>query len=360
VIAALPTAQRDALAGYTNFKASTAKILKSAWQDWKPSHGAPYRVSVIWGQLASDFQVQVANEIKSGFEKAGIQADVRSTGSNLDVPQQIELYNAALRSKPDLIVLESAAPDAFVGPVNKAAAQGIPTVTLVGFVPTRAAVNMDSNLYLEGGTLASYVARLLGGKGTILYVQAVQGSGPDLQSVPAWDEVVKSCPGLKLAAGRVYGAFSDAVAKSETLKYLATHPQKIDAVMEVAVMTAGVMRAFQQTGRPMPIVPDLGLSKAALGYWNQHDAKYNDAAASNPPVAAARAVVEVARRMLDGQGVKMNAIVGREPLVTDANLKDWVDDSWNLNTPGAIPGDPQSFLPSKYLEAFFAHPKELP
>jgi hypothetical protein len=56
----------------------------------------------------------------------------------------------------------------------------------------------------------------------------------------------------------------------------------------------------------------------------------------------------------------MNAIVGREPLVTDANLKDWVDDSWNLNTPGAIPGDPQSFLPSKYLEAFFAHPKELP
>ena len=47
--------------------------------------------------------------------------------------------------------------------------------------------------------------------------------------------------------------------------------------------------------------------------------------------------------------LKMNAIVGPGPIVTDANLGDWVEDGWNLNTPGAAPGDPQSFLPSHHL-----------
>jgi hypothetical protein len=77
-------------------------------------------------------------------------------------------------------------------------------------------------------------------------------------------------------------------------------------------------------------------------------------------VPTARAVVEVARRMLDGQGVKLNTLVGEMPLVADANLDDWSDPSWTLSTPGAAPGAPQSFLPSTYLDAFFAHSKELP
>jgi ABC-type sugar transport system substrate-binding protein len=359
VIAALPTEQRNALAGYTNFPGSTVKIVKSAWQNWKPSHGPPYRVSIIWGQLASDYQVQITDELKALFEKAGIHVDLRTTGNNVDVPQQIQLYNAAVQSKPDMIILQAAQPDAFIGPVDKAAAQGIPTETMVGFVSSKNAVNLDANGYQAAGTMASYTAKLLKGRGTLLYVQGVAGTGPDLQGVAGWDQVVKRCPGLKVAKDRVYGGFSDSIAKSEMLKYLATHPQKLDAVLEVAVMAPGVMRAFQQTGRPMPIIPDTGLSKASLGYWNQHKATYPDVGYTIPPVPAARAVVDVARRMLDGQGLKMNAIVGKAPIVTDANLGDWIDNRWNLNTPGAAPGDLQSFLPSKYLEAFFAHPKPL-
>ena len=48
------------------------------------------------------------------------------------------------------------------------------------------------------------------------------------------------------------------------------------------------MQAFKQTGRPMPIVPDSGLSKGSLGYWNQNQAEYHDSATSLPPVPAAR------------------------------------------------------------------------
>src|SRR4051812_38196521 len=206
VIAQLPAAQRTALGGYTNFPNSTVKVLSSRWKDWKPTHPGPYRASIIWGQLANDFQIQMVDGMKAGFQKAGMRVDVRTTGNNLDVPQQLQLYNAAVQSGPDVIVLQSASPDAFTGPVDAAGAKGIPTLTLNGAVPSKSAVNVDGNVYLSAGQMASYTAKLLGGKGNILYVQGVAGSSPDSQSTSAWDAVVKGCPGLHKLSGAVYGA----------------------------------------------------------------------------------------------------------------------------------------------------------
>src|SRR4051795_6718547 len=51
VIAQLDAAHKDALGGYTDFKGSTVKVLKSRWAGWKPSHPGPYKVAVSWGQL---------------------------------------------------------------------------------------------------------------------------------------------------------------------------------------------------------------------------------------------------------------------------------------------------------------------
>jgi ribose transport system substrate-binding protein len=239
--------------------------------------------------------------------------------------------------------------------VNKAAAAGIPTVTLLSTVNSENAVNVDGNIYQGAGWAASFVAQQLEGQGSVLQVNALAGSPPDLASVAAWKAVYANCPGLR-SAGDVYGGFSDSLAKSETLKFLATHPQKIDAALEVAGMAPGVMQAFGQTGRPMPIVPDVGLSKGSLGYWNQNKAGYSNVATSLPPLPAAAAMAEVAGRMLGGQGVKYNVIIGEQPLVDDTTLPQWVEPGWTLTTPGVALGTRDSFLPSSFLETFFAQP----
>lgn len=357
VIAALPQAQQDALAGYTNFEGSTIKILESAWKDWKPSHAGPYTVAISWGQLVSDFQVQTYDDLQSDLKQSSAVKSVlaKSTGSNLDVAQQLSQYNALVQQQPDLIILESPSPDSFAGPINKAAAKGIPTVTLLTPVGTKNAVNVDGNNYLGAGTTASYMSRVLGGKGSVLIVHGIAGVAVDSQEVAAWNEVIKSCPGMKVA-GEVYGQFSDAAAKSETLKFLATHPGKIAGAVEVASMAPGVMKAFEQAGRPMPVVPDIGLSKGSVGYWRQNRATYHNAASTLPPLPGAAATVEVALRMLAGQGVTINTVVGETPLVTDANLDDWSEPGWTLDTPGAVSGTRESFLPSDYLDGFFAAP----
>jgi ribose transport system substrate-binding protein len=357
VIAALDPAHQQALGGYADYKGSTIQVLKSRWADWKPSHPGPYRVAVSWGQLVSDFQVQIVDNLKkdlSGYDSIG-DVEVRTTGSNLDIGQQLQQYNSLVQSKPDLIIMESPSPDSFNGPIQKAAAQGIPTVTLLSPVPVDGAVNVDGNNYLSAAAGASYVTKVLGGKGNVLLVRALAVAGVDSQLATAWQNALTSCPGIKIA-GEVYGGFSEAQAKSETLKYLSTHPQKLDGVALMPGEAVGAVQAFKQVGRPIPPAAEVGMDKGFLGYWRQNQATYHASSTSLPPVPAARAVAEITARMLAGQGVKLNTLVAEEPLVTDANLADWAEPGWSLTTPGTVSGTADSFMASDFIDDFFTTP----
>jgi ribose transport system substrate-binding protein len=283
---------------------------------------------------------------------------VRTTGSNLDIAQQLQQYESLVQSKPDLIILESPSPDSFNGPVQKAAAQGIPTVTLLTPVPVDGAVNVDGNNYLAPAEVASYLTKLLGGKGNVLLVRALAVAAVDSQIATAWKNALGSCPGVKVA-GEVYGGFSEAQAKSETLKWLSTHPQKLDGVAMMPGEAVGVLQAFKQVGRPIPPAAEVGFDRGFLGYWQQNQSHYHASSTSLPPVPAARAVAEVTTRMLDGQGVKLNTLVAKEPVVNDANLGDWAEPGWTLATPGTVSGKPDSFMPSDFIDGFFTKPAQV-
>ena len=85
----------------------------------------------------------------------------------------------------------------------------------------------------------------------------------------------------------------------------------------------GVLQAFRQTGRPVPPAAEVGMDKGFFGYWQENQAKYHASSTSLPPVPAARALAEVTGRMLAGQGVKLNTLVAKVPVVDDATLADW-------------------------------------
>ena len=292
VVAALDQEHQDALGGYADFPGSTVKVLKSRWADWKPSHPGPYTVAVSWGQLVSDFQVQLVDNLKKDLaDTKGVgEVEVRTTGSNLDIAQQLQQYNGLVQKKPDLIILETPSPDSFNGPVQKAADQGIPTVTLLSPVPVDGAVNVDGNNYLAAAEGASYLTKVLGGKGNVLAVRALATAPVDSQVNTGWRRVIDSCPGMKVA-GEAFGAFTEAAAKSETLKYLGTHPGKLDGVAIMPGEAVGVLQAFKQTGRPVPPAAEVGMDKGFFGYWQQNQARLPrlvDVAAAGARRAGAR------------------------------------------------------------------------
>jgi ribose transport system substrate-binding protein len=352
VLAALPARQRAALAGYP------APVRRSAWANWRPSHAAPYRVAIVWAQLTTPFQVAATDSLRAALKTYKDVGDVsfRTTGQNLDVGQEIGLMNQAIADKPDLIILEPLTAPAFASQIKKAGEAGIPVLLVLDSYDSPYAVNISGNNVLSAADSTSYMARLLGGRGRLLFVHGLAGSSPDVDSETGFKAVLKNCPGLK-KAGDVYGQFVSSAAKAETLKYLATHPQKVDGVFQVAGMAPGIMQAFKQTGRPMPVVDDVANSKGSLGYWKQNEGAYQGVGTGLGGETYGAAIADVAARMLQGRGLKTNAVIDRLPLITDANLGEWADPSWTLDTPGIAPGPKGAFAPDEFLAPLFNDPK---
>jgi ABC-type sugar transport system substrate-binding protein len=356
LIASLDAEHRAAYPGYSAYDPSGLSVIKSAWADWKPSHPAPYRIAISWSALVSDFQVQMVRLLQKQLTQAGFQVTLRTT-AQLDVGQQLSQFHSLVLGKPDLIILETPSPDAFIGPVDSAARQGIPTISFDGYVASPNAVDLDINFYLAHAEMTSAVARVLNGKGNVIYLHSISGVTIDSDAKAAWDAILARCPGMH-KVGEVYGGFSDSLAKSELLRFLATHPQPVRAVLPTAAMSVGALKAFIQTGRGVPVVTDVGPTDAHVAYVNeQKNVPYIGVAFT--PVANAAGIVDVARRMLDGQGVRMNVLLDRAPLVTNFNVERWTLSGWTLNSTGVAPGLRSDFFTDHYLAGFFAHPRPL-
>src|SRR3954463_16227679 len=351
VVAQLPAEQKAAYRGYPY------TVHKSMWGNWKPKGPGPYDVGVVWGPSTAGFQVEMGNALKDRLKSSPLvrSVDFRPMGDDVNIPVALANFNAFIAKGVDLIVAEPLLGPSFIPVAKKAAAAGIPVVTVQTAIDTPEVVNVSPNLTLAYAQSTARLLRIIGGKGTVLPVRGIPGSPPDVEAAAAWKKVLAQCPNVK-RAGDVYGNFIDANAKSETLKYLATHPQKIDGVVQSGTMTGGIMGAFQQSGRPMPVVDDVGPMKASTGYWMQHRDTYHGVGMAFGPSSMGSAGADVALRILEGQGPKLSNIIDRMQILTDENLDDWGDASWTLTTPGQPEGPPGWFFADDYLNPFFARP----
>jgi ribose transport system substrate-binding protein len=349
VVASLPAPER---AAYANF---AQPILASLWAHWRPRHPPPYKVSIVWGPLASDFESLTLNAIKARLKQSPEIGSVSSvTQATLNVPAQLQNLSAAAQSGADLIIAEPGEADAFAGPIKRIAAKGVPVVTVLGGPAIRASINVDPNNYEAAAQSAADTMQLIGGKGNVVIVHGLQGIEVDNEASAAFTAVMKRCPGVK-QVGSVTGEFNVAEAKSQTLQFLSTHPEAIGGVLQVADMAPGVMSAFQQSGRPVPVVDDIGNQKGSLGYWRQNEKTYSGVGTGLPPVELGDAVADVALRTLEGQGPKLNTITQHITVITSRNLDKWTEPSWNLRTVGTALGPPGPFMSDAFLNPLFNH-----
>ena len=355
ILAKLGSTYQDAFAG------SKVPIEASAWANWKPSHPAPYTVGIQWATETNDFAREQTQQLQSILKASPLVGDViyQSTGGTIDVGQEIQGFNSLIQKKPDIIILEPLTGEAFVASVKRAADAGIPVISAMAALPSKYAVAVHPNDQANGAITMSKLTQITGGKGNVFLMHAIPGETGELNTQAAAKAVRDKCPEMKVI-GEAYGGYNPAQAKSETLKFLATHPQKVDAVFQTATMAPGIMGAFQQTGRPMPPVNDIGNAKGSLGYWAANRDSYEGVGAGLGAKAAAQALAGVALRMLDGQGVKVTDIQHPNTLITDKNLSDWADPSWTLTTPGIAEGPADQFMDDAFLNGLFNNGKTPP
>lgn len=222
--------------------------------------------------------------------------------------------------------------------------------------PNPYAIGFNCNEPLQGAFLAQGLSRAMGGKGSLLEMQGVPGTAASDQVLQGAGDVLKSCTGITVA-GKPVGEYAPSVAKTQTLEFLAAHPQPIDGMIQVGGMATGMIQAFQQTGRTVPPIGDLGATPGALAYWAAYKDSYSGVGLALPTIPEADATWDIAQGLLQGRGVKVSEILQNPVLVTSANLSQWVQPGWNLDTPLAYaPGPPGVFYSSAYLDQFFSSP----
>jgi ribose transport system substrate-binding protein len=331
-------------------------IYPSAWTNWKPTHSGPYKIYFSPGNISTPFIQGMLGEFNKLKASSNVITTVTTQDSNNSVQTQIQQIQQAIRQKYDLLIVLPLSPAADTPVMEAAGKAGIPVLAPLNSASSKYVVGIDPNVTLGGAYLMRGLASILGGKGSVLEMQGIPGVQSSDLSIKGAGLVLKTCPNMSIAGSPV-GEFTPSVAKAQTLEFLTAHPQTINGVFQVAGMAAGIMQAFIQTGRTVPPVADEAATPGALAYWNEHKSTYKGVATGEPPIALADATWQVALGMLGGRGIKISDIAQTPLLITSANLSQWVEPGWTIDTPGAYaPGPPNVFYPTSYLQQFFTTP----
>lgn len=351
-----------ALAGLTptyakNYSGYINTVHKSHWANWKPAKATGFTVGIIMANTDNAPQASLLAAMKAGLADHPRISRVIVDVDNNSLPTELQQYQSLVQQGVDLIILQPLSQAAELPLVEAAAMKGIPTISPQNELPSPYDVTVNTNSFLAGATTAAAVLKEMGGKGNVLEVHGRSGIALDNDTFAGFSAALKDCPGVKVA-GNVVGDFVPPTAKTETLKFLATHPQPIDGVLQAGIMSAAVASAFQQAGRQVPPMTYLFAQKADLAVWKQLAGKgdYHAAGTVQSEEAIGAAIAEIARRMLAGQGIKVTDVIAQQAPITDANLDQLVHADWTPTTGGNVEDDQESFFPKAFLDQLFTRP----
>jgi ribose transport system substrate-binding protein len=323
----------------------------------------PYTIGYSDSFSANSWRADVLAQLNADvatYKAKGLVSGLTATNSNLDNNLQIQQITSMINQHVSAIIAIPNSPTAFNGVIKQAYLAGIPFITLASHVTSPYAINVDGNYFLTGAMLAGGLAKLIGGHGSVLEVNGINGSPASEALSEGYSAGFARCPGITVA-GSVEGQWSEATAKTVSLQFLASHPSKLGAVINSGGMTSAIMQALQQTGRPLVPIGDANPDEGSLvALKNQLATQY--VASTIPPQQSINMALQVAIATLQGQQPKFDTIVASPPLVTGkANLDNWVQGGWNVSSTNQAPAPPNApFFPASELSAFFSNPEPLP
>jgi ribose transport system substrate-binding protein len=336
-------------------------VYQSQWANWQPNHAAPYTVGLAFGPVINPFQQAIYDGIQASLKQSPMVGSVIALAapSGADIAQEVQNYSSLVQQGVDLIIAEPTSTAALADSIQSAADEGIPTIMWINSLDSRYAVNVSSNQWLGGDSVAQAIKQL-GGKGNVLGVHGIPSTDVDNFAFDMFHQMLSACPNMTWV-GDVVGNFTPPVVQSEVLKFLATHPQKIDMVVQTGVMAPAIIQAFIQAGRPVPMVLDEGAQVGSVAYWAQNLPNgYTTTGTVTGDNQWVDLATRVALRMLAGQGLKINTPVIVPVTLTNANVSQYADPSWTLNTPGTIEAKPADLPSDELLDSFFTNPAPLP
>ncbi len=270
-----------------------------------------------WRQAAlAKYRALFADLQKQGMTKG----DLVVTNSNNDINVQLAQLNNLVREGCDVILSIPSSPTGLCSGLKEAHAKGVLVVTVESEVSCPEAVNVGFNEYYVAAKTAKWVADAVERKGNLFLVNGIPGLGPTVARHQAALDVLGNYPDIKVL-GEVEGQWTPSTAKTNTLKFLSTHPQPIAGVVDSGLAAVAVSQAFEQFGRPLPKINGFVGECSYLAYVK--DKKLDVFSTSQSGGAALWTGFDVALRMLKGEKPVASTLLMPLPEITPANFDQW-------------------------------------
>lgn len=313
---------------------------------WKWCHSESY--------MGNPWRVNMANELKRLVGRAteqGLVSDFEMSDSNGDVTQQIAQIRAFIDKKCSVITMIAGSSTALNDVIEAAYKAGIPVVTTASAVTSPYALNIQHNHNVWGYKMGKGVAAYLNGPGNVLEVEGIPGSPIVAQENAGGDRAFAEHPDITVL-GRVSGNWTANVTKSVVLQSLATNPSQIDAVWTTGSETRVIAEAFEEAGRPVPLITG-SMSGDALGYWKENKDTFKFYGGAILPTVAAQNTYRAATRLLDGQQPIVNTIIVPVPEIKQEDLDKWAAPCMTVESGSMFPVPPADPISEEMLNGYF-------
>jgi ribose transport system substrate-binding protein len=227
--------------------------------------------------------------VKARQEEAypDIELIISPTGLG-EVDTQVATIEDLLVQQPDALIITPLTD--VRGPVEEAAAQGIPVVLCTGTAETDAYVTrVDRDNYLNGAIGSEWIAEQIGGEGKIVLLSGPAGVPTAEARYEGATAMFGNYPGIEILAHE--NTNWDAADGKKVMQALLTRFDQIDAVWaDGAGQAIGAIEAFKEAGRDIPpfaaeplngflrLADEEGFPYVAVGYPPSHSASCLDAA----------------------------------------------------------------------------------
>jgi ribose transport system substrate-binding protein len=205
-----------------------------------------YKIYLSMSYIGNDWQDEAAKMVKAMASSADMRdkVDLKVQVAGPNAQKQIQQINAMVQAGAKAIVVYPISPTALNEAVKAACEKGVVVVAYDGVIEEPCAYNVHVDQFEWGKITAEWLVKELNGKGNIVMITGVNGTSVDTLRNKAAREVFAKHPDIKVIA-EGNGMWSQAVARTELSKIVATHPwETIDGLwMQAGCYTAGSMQS---------------------------------------------------------------------------------------------------------------------
>jgi ribose transport system substrate-binding protein len=339
-----------------------SKLINSPYATFK-AKAPPYKIYYCAAFRGNGWQEKYIGTWEKNIEAykaAGIVSEYVFQIANGDLNTQIQQIQTAIEKGADMILINALSTSGLDNLIKSAYDKGIVVMCYSGAVTSPYALNILASGYNFAATEASMLVKYLNGKGHIIVVDGMLQHPANNFAHGGEAAVLDQNPGITYDV--VNGNWDNANAKEAVLKYFATHPGKVDAILNQVGMFDGCREALEQSGRPLvPItdaIPDV--SWVAYAHENKGKTGWATLGSTNSPGEISDTNFRIAIATLMGFGPKINTFLQPALRITDDNIDSWYTPDMKVGAIGVADPPRGTVFNQAWLKALFVKEPILP